>query len=210
MRRTRVKICGITRAEDVRSAVDNGADAIGLVFYNNSPRNIDVGQAQRLSDIASPFVTTVALFKDADVGVIEQVLNKVLIDLLQFHGSESPEFCRQFQRPYIKSLGMLGELDIENKAKSYEDARGILLDGHAPGADGGTGESFDWRSIPSELQRNLILAGGLNAENVYQAIRTAQPYAVDVSSGVEQNKGVKSAELIQRFMNEVNRADVDQ
>jgi len=209
MQRTRVKICGITRIEDVLSAAENGADAIGLVFYDKSPRNIDIEQAKRLSRATPAFVTVVALFKDADSKFVTDVLDNVAIDLLQFHGSEPANFCRQFGKPYIKALGMLGEMDIVKQAKSYEDARGILLDAHAPGADGGTGESFDWNSIPPSLQQNLILAGGLDADNVFTAVNTVCPYAVDVSSGVEQSKGVKSAELIRRFINEVSRADVE-
>jgi len=208
MSRTRVKICGITREQDVREVAANGADAIGLVFYENSPRNVAVEQARVLAASTPAFVTTTALFKDADADFVRQVLSVVAIDLLQFHGSESADFCRQFERPYIKALGMLGEVDIESRVKYYEDARGILLDAHAPGADGGTGERFDWNAIPSGLSDRLILAGGLHPGNVCDAIRTTRPYAVDVSSGVEADKGIKSAKLIAEFINEVSRADV--
>lgn len=209
MHRTRVKICGVTRAEDIAAVVENGADALGMVFYDKSPRHVSVEQAAELSQHTPAFVTTVALFKDANADDIKQVLSRVDIDLLQFHGSESADFCRQFARPYIKALGMLGQENIASSAQAYQDARGILLDAHAPGEDGGTGNTFDWQTIPASLQSRCILAGGLTVENVYAAVQQVRPYAVDVSSGVEHNKGIKSAALIQQFMKEVKRADVE-
>ncbi len=209
MPRTRVKICGITRAEDAAAAAAAGADAIGLVFYAKSPRNIDIEQAQAVVAALPAFVTTVALFKDAAADFIEPALASVDIDLIQFHGSESADFCRRFGKPYIKALGMLGELDIEAQAKSYEDARGLLLDAHPPGEAGGGGETFDWNSIPPAMRGGIILAGGLRPDNVFDAVRSVRPYAVDVSSGVEQAKGVKSAAKMQQFINEVQRADGD-
>lgn len=208
MHYTRVKICGITRPEDALHAADEGADAIGLVFYDKSPRCVTPGQAADICKILPAFVTAVALFKDEAADTIRQVLEQVPLDLLQFHGSESAEFCRQFGKPYIKALGMdVGmegsENNISRLADAYFDARGLLLDSHAPGAAGGTGESFDWNTIPQDLPQPLILAGGLDVDNVAEAIRTVKPYAVDVSSGVESEKGFKDADLITAFMNKV-------
>ena len=208
MHYTRVKICGITRPEDALHAADEGVDAIGLVFYDKSPRCVTPEQAAEICKTLPAFVTSVALFKDEAADTIRQVLEQVPLDLLQFHGSESAEFCRQFGKPYIKALGMdVGmegsENNISRLADAYFDARGLLLDSHAPGAAGGTGESFDWNTIPQDLPQPLILAGGLDVDNVAEAIRTVKPYAVDVSSGVESEKGFKDADLITAFMNKV-------
>ncbi|MDH5612846.1 MAG: phosphoribosylanthranilate isomerase [Gammaproteobacteria bacterium] len=204
---TRVKICGITRLEDALHAAAEGVDAIGLVFYAKSPRFVTSAQAAAISEKLPAFVTTVALFKDADADYIRQTLAEVPIDLLQFHGSESAEFCRQFARPYIKALGMAGEKVVPKRVEAYHDARGLLLDGHAPGADGGAGESFEWGMIPDDVEYPLILAGGLDPNNVIEAIRTVHPYAVDVSSGVESEKGIKDAALVTAFMNNVRQAN---
>lgn len=207
---TRVKICGITRAKDALHAAAEGVDAIGLVFYEKSPRYVTATQAVEICNKLPAFVTTVALFKDADADTVRQILTEVSIDLLQFHGSESAEFCRQFGKPYIKALGMAGESSVPKQVAEYHDARGLLLDGHAPGADGGTGESFEWGMIPAELEYPLILAGGLDVDNVLGAIRAVQPYAVDVSSGVESEKGFKDAALVTAFMNNVRQANNEQ
>ncbi|MCW8924140.1 MAG: phosphoribosylanthranilate isomerase [Gammaproteobacteria bacterium] len=204
---TRVKICGITRVEDALNAAAEGVDAIGLVFYEKSPRFVTSSQAAEISRKLPAFVTSVALFKDADADEVRRVLAKVSIDLLQFHGSESAEFCRQFGRPYIKALGMVGESVAPKRVEEYFDARGLLLDGHAPGAAGGTGQSFEWNMIPDDLEYPLILAGGLGVDNVAEAIQTVKPYAVDVSSGVESKKGIKDAALVTAFMNNVRQAD---
>ena len=209
MPRTRVKICGITRVEDAIAAARAGADAIGLVFYANSPRNVGIEQARQICAALPAFVTTVALFKDAEAGFIEQVLTALDIDLMQFHGSESPADCRRFGRPYVKALGMLGASEIEAQAACYDDARAVLLDAHPPGGDGGSGETFDWHSIPAAMRHDIILAGGLNPDNVFDAVQTVRPWAVDVSSGVESEAGIKSAGRIQQFINEVKRADGD-
>ena len=207
MSHTRVKICGITRVEDALHAAAEGVDAIGLVFYNKSPRFVTAAQAAEICKKLPAFVTTVALFKDADADEVRRVLAEVPIVLLQFHGSESGDFCRQFDRPYIKALGMAGEVTVPRQVAEYQDARGLLLDGHAPGAAGGMGQSFEWGMIPSDLDYPLILAGGLDVENVLAAIRTVQPYAVDVSSGVESEKGIKDAALVTAFMNNVRQAN---
>jgi len=204
---TRVKICGITRVEDALHAAAEGVDAIGLVFYEKSPRCVSSEQAAEISKALPAFVTAVALFKDADAERVRQVLAAVPIDLLQFHGSESADFCRQFGKPYIKALGMAGESSVPKQVEEFHDARGLLLDGHAPGADGGTGQSFEWSMIPDKLDYSLILAGGLDVDNVLGAIRAVQPYAVDVSSGVESEKGIKDAAKVTAFMNNVRQAN---
>ena len=207
MPHTRVKICGITLTEDALHAAAEGVDAIGLVFYEKSPRCVTLDQAAEISKKLPAFITAVALFKDADAQEVRQVLATVPIDLLQFHGSESAEFCRQFGKPYIKALGMAGESSAPKRVEEFHDARGLLLDGHAPGADGGTGQSFEWDMIPADLDYPLILAGGLDVNNVAEAIHTVQPYAVDISSGVESEKGIKDAALVTAFMNNVRQAN---
>ena len=206
--RTRVKICGITRSEDALAAAVMGADAIGLVFYANSPRHVGIEQAAQICRQLPAFVTSVALFLDAEQSLVSEVLNRVSVDLLQFHGSEDPGFCEHFGRPYIKALGM-GSLDRDgliSQSKAYRNARALLLDSHVHGAAGGTGESFDWRHVP-ELNQPVILAGGLTVANVADAIRQVRPWAVDVSSGVETDKGIKSVDLMSAFMFEVENAD---
>jgi phosphoribosylanthranilate isomerase len=202
--RTRVKICGITRSDDARFAVDAGADAIGLVFYEKSPRFVTNTQAAEISQIVPPFVTRVALFKDAEKLFIQSVLQQVEIDLIQFHGSETADFCEQFKLPYIKALGMKDpacDMDHLNRSvTTYATAKALLLDGHAPGEAGGTGDTFDWSSV-SGVAKPIILAGGLTADNVAQAIEIVRPFAVDVSSGVESSPGIKDKEKISAFMN---------
>ncbi len=205
--RTRVKICGITRIEDAQLTVDAGADAIGLVFYENSPRFVNHSQAQAISQAMPAFVTRVALFKDADKQTIQSTLDNVEIDLIQFHGSESVEFCEQFTLPYIKAIGMKAAQCDANyliaSAKTYSTAKALLLDGHAPGEAGGTGETFDWSSIAA-INKPIVLAGGLTTANVKQAIDTVHPFAVDVSSGVESAPGIKDKSLITEFMQQVH------
>ena len=223
MMRTRVKICGITRTDDVELAVDAGVDALGLVFYDKSPRFITNQQAIEISQAIPSFVSCVALFKDADELQIEAVLNTVNIDLIQFHGSESVEFCEQFSRPYIKALGMKGaNCDVNYliaKAEKYHTAKALLLDSHAPGEAGGTGEVFDWSMLTSNassdhvisdqaindqaIRQSIILAGGLTSANVKSAIEIARPYAVDISSGVERSPGIKDKTKVDAFMQQV-------
>ena len=205
---TRVKICGITRIEDALAAAAMGVDAIGLVFYENSPRNVEIAQAAAICRQLPAFVTTVALFLDAEQAVVNDVLEQVPVDLLQFHGAEDPAYCERFARPYIKALGMgrLNQQGLISQSKAYKNARGLLLDSHEPGAAGGTGEVFDWNSIPV-LNKPLILAGGLTVSNVAEAVSRVRPWAVDVSSGVEADKGIKSVELMSAFMQEVENAN---
>lgn len=211
---TRVKICGITRAEDALAAVNAGADAVGLVFYARSPRHVSIVQAAQLVAALPPFVTSVGLFVNADAAFVREVLAAVSLDLLQFHGDESPEFCAQFSRPYIKAIRVKGGVDLLQCAARFSAAKGLLLDAHVEGIPGGTGATFDWNLIPQGIPLPVILSGGLDVENVAAAIRQVRPYAVDVSSGVEASegintlKGIKDAEKIAAFINEVNNIDL--
>lgn len=207
--RTRIKICGITRAEDGIAAAEAGADAIGLVFYAKSPRHVSIEQAATIIHALPPFVTTVALFVDARDGDIRQVLQALPIDLLQFHGDECSVDCPVYGRPYIKALGMHQGVNVEGFANTYKEAAGLLLDTAHQQVKGGSGESFNWSLFPPTASKPLILAGGLSAENVFAAVQQTRPYAVDVSSGVESAKGIKDAEKIQRFIEEVKRADAN-
>jgi phosphoribosylanthranilate isomerase len=201
--RTRVKICGITRIEDALVAAQAGADAIGLVFAQASPRCVPVEEAAAICRALPPFVSVVGLFVDADAVQVKQALGRVPLDLLQFHGSETPQFCRQFNRPYIKAIAMREGIDVHAEDRAFADAAGLLLDAHVAGVAGGSGKSFDWSRVPHGLARPIVLAGGLTPENVADAIRQVRPYAVDVSSGVEQARGVKDARKIAAFIEAV-------
>ncbi|WP_375339146.1 phosphoribosylanthranilate isomerase [Candidatus Thiothrix phosphatis] len=201
--RCRVKICGITSVADAQMAAAAGVDAIGLVFYPPSKRNVEIAQAAAICRSVPPFVTTVGLFLDAEADFVRAVLAAAPLDVLQFHGSESPEYCRQFPRPYLKAVGMKGLVEyggFHAYADRYADAQGFLVDSHAPGAAGGTGETFDWTQVPQDYAKPIILAGGLTPENVADAIRASRVYAVDVSSGVESAPGVKDAAKVTAFM----------
>ncbi len=205
--RTRSKICGITRPEDALAVACQGADAIGLVFYPPSPRNVSIEQAQAVIAALPPFVTTVGLFVDADESEVRNILEWVPLDLLQFHGNEEEVYCRSFGRPYFKAIRMADEVDLNEEAERYASASALLLDSYQKGVPGGTGHAFDWARIPEGLAKPIILAGGLGPENIEEAIRTVRPYAVDVSSGVEAAKGIKDADKIIAFMRGVERAD---
>ncbi|MEH6503721.1 MAG: phosphoribosylanthranilate isomerase [Cycloclasticus sp.] len=205
--RTRVKICGITRAEDALAAVDAGADALGFVFYEASSRCVNTATAALICKKIPPFITKVALFVNAEKGFVEDVLNNVAIDVLQFHGDEDEAFCNSFNKPYIKAIRMQQTTDLKQLAKQYNSASGLLIDAYDGAQYGGTGQTFDWGLLPDECPLPLILAGGLNHLNVHEAIKNTQAYAVDVSSGVEVSKGVKDHQLIQQFMQEVKRAN---
>lgn len=205
MVRTRVKICGLTRSEDVRFCVDSGADAIGLVFHAASPRFVSIDQAGPLLDACDPFVSTVGLFMDETEEWVNTVLDTCPLDLLQFHGQEDAAFCESFGRPYIKAVPMKGEMDVQHYMAQHPKARGFLLDSHALGEQGGSGKVFDWTTMPKH-EKPLIVAGGLNADNVAEAIRLTNPYAVDVSSGVERARGIKDHDKIKRFMQQVAEA----
>ncbi len=196
---TRIKICGLTRAEDMQVAIEAGADALGLVFYPPSPRFIDPEQAVRLAGMAPPFVSVVGLFVNAEARQVSELLAAVPIHLLQFHGDEDEAYCRQFGRPYIKAARMRPGLDLLQYAASFPSAQAILVDAFVEGYGGG-GKSFDWNLIPNSMSKPLVLSGGLDADNVGEAIRRVRPAAVDVSSGVEAAKGIKDADKIRSFI----------
>lgn len=202
-RRTRVKICGLTKPQDAAMAVQLGADALGLVFYPPSLRAVTVAKAQTIVAGLPPFVTVVALFVDEQDSMVRDVLADVRVDLLQFHGDESPEYCRCFGQPYMKAIRMTDGVDLARLAQDYHDAAGLLLDTWHPDAKGGTGQAFDWARIPAQCPLPIVLAGGLTPDNVQQALTTARPYAVDVSSGVESAKGSKDTDKMAAFLNEV-------
>lgn len=201
----RVKICGITRVEDASAAGAAGADAIGMVFYAKSRRHVkDLVLAREIALAAGPFVTVTALFVDAEPAFVEQVLAQVPINLLQFHGSETPQYCDHFKLPYIKALRVRetdsgGEI-IAAQAGIYASASGILLDTYVRGVPGGTGETFNWQSVPKALELPVIVAGGLTPDNVAKAIRATKAYAVDVSGGVESSPGIKDHRKISKFI----------
>lgn len=205
---TRIKICGITRVEDVIDAVHSGADALGLVFYDKSPRHVTVQQAVLLTEVIFPFVTLVGLFVNPTAERVREVLQAVPLDVLQFHGEEKPEFCAQFGRPYLKAIRVKPGVDLVQYATDFAGAQGLLLDAFVDGAHGGTGAAFDWALIPFDLPLPVILSGGLHAGNVAEAISKVRPYAVDVSSGVEASRGIKDAAKIAAFIKEVNRIDM--
>ena len=205
--RTRVKICGITRAEDALAAAALGADAIGLVFYAASPRMVSIAQAQTIVRALPALVTMVGLFVDAAPADIEQVLQSVRIDTLQFHGHETAEHCGRYRRPYIKALRMQEDVDVAAYARDYADASALLLDTYHEKIAGGTGATFDWSRAPANMDKPIILAGGLTPQNVAAAVRQVRPYAVDVSGGVESAKGIKDARKMAEFIQEVNRVN---
>ena len=203
--RTRVKICGITCIDDALSAASAGADAIGLVFYAPSPRAVAAETARQILQEIPAFVTTVGLFVDTDTDEVNRILEQVELDCLQFHGNEPAEYCRQFGKPYIKAVRVQKDTDIDAIAASYSDARGLLLDTYIEHIAGGTGQSFDWQLVPEHCSKPIILAGGLTVDNVAEAITQTHPYAVDVSGGVEAQKGIKDHEKMSAFIKEVNR-----
>lgn len=206
-RRTRIKICGITNVDDALAAAAAGADAIGLVFYESSSRAVTVASARAICAALPPFVTSVGLFVDAESALISDVLRTVPLDLLQFHGAEAPAFCAQFGRPYIKALRMRDDIELHEEVQRFSGAQGWLLDTYRAGVAGGTGEVFDWQRIPVELRARVIMAGGLNPDNVGDAVSRIRPYAVDVSGGIEAAPGRKDAFKIEQFVAAVYRAD---
>ena len=205
--RTRVKICGFTRVEDAAYAAFLGVDAIGLVFYPPSPRHVEIEQAIKIVNALPAFTSVIALFVDEQEAQIREVLARVPIDCLQFHGDEPAEACRIYGKRYIKAVRMQDGIDISALALHYHDAAGLLLDAFHPGAKGGTGSQFDWELVPKQFALPIILAGGLGVTNAKQAIQTLRPYALDVSSGVEAAKGVKDALKMAAFIKQVNEGD---
>ena len=208
--RTRVKICGFTRPEDALAAVRLGADAIGLVFYPPSPRSVSVDTARTIVASLPPFATVVGLFVDEEAARVRQVLERVRVDLIQFHGDEPPAYCAGFGKPYIKALRVRPGVELAAAMAGHSGASGFLLDAWDPDTKGGTGRRFDWKLIPKEPAGSLILAGGLAPGNVAEALRTVRPYAVDVSSGVELEKGLKDAGKMAAFLKEVREFDYSQ
>lgn len=199
----RSKICGITRIEDALVAAEAGADAIGLVFYPKSPRAVSVSQAREIMAALPPFVTTVGLFVDPQPTDLQQLLCELPLDLLQFHGAESADFCAQFGRPWYKAIRMKPGENIRQQCRAYGAGQGILFDTYQPGVPGGTGATFDWALLPQETERPIILAGGLSVDNISQALAAVNPYAVDVSGGVESRKGVKDPYKVRDFVQQV-------
>jgi len=196
----RVKICGITRLEDALFAANAGADALGFVFYDKSPRRIDADQAASICRALPPFITRVGLFVNASADDVHSVLQRVPLDILQFHGDETPAYCAQFGKSYLKAVRVTAAMDLLKYAADFGAACGLLLDAYVPGVAGGTGESFDWTLIPDNFPKPVVLSGGLTPENVRDAIRQTRPWAVDVSSGVESAKGIKDPDKIAQFI----------
>lgn len=217
MSRTRVKICGIARLEDAQCAIKAGADALGFVFVKESPRYISPETASSIILQLPPLVTIVGLFMDNDAEDVESILSQVRLDLLQFHGDETPAFCERWACRYIKSIPMgdsvsnvsdLGtKLDPLSYSSRYTSSIGFLLDSNALGESGGSGKIFDWKRVPKNLNKAIIVAGGLAPENVKQAVTEIKPYGVDVSSGVESLKGIKDHQKIIAFINAVNEGN---
>jgi len=205
--RTRVKICGFTQVQDAVEAASLGVDAIGLVFYPPSPRHVSIDTAIEIVNALPAFVTVVALFVDEQEAQIREVLSKVSIDCLQFHGDESAEACELYNKPYMKAVRVKPELDIMDIASQYKKATAILLDAYHPGIKGGSGSQFDWNLIPENCSLAVVLAGGLQVDNAKQAVETVRPYALDVSSGVESSKGIKDVAKMAAFIQAINEGD---
>jgi len=201
-----IKICGITRPEDAQKASALGADAVGLVFWSGSQRAVSDDQAQVLCRELAPFVTVTALLVNATANELETILASVPVNLLQFHGDETPAFCEQWSIPYIRALPAAAGTDLITEASRYTKARGFLVDAVHEGKFGGTGTQFDWTVVPKHFARPLILAGGLNFANVAEGIRTVNPIGVDVSSGVESSPGIKDHDKMHRFINAARTA----
>lgn len=200
--RLKTKICGITRLDDAKAAMDAGADAIGLVFYDPSPRHIghNLDLAAEIALSVGPFVTVVGLVVNPDAESLNRVLSQVPVHVLQFHGDERENFCLTFNRPYMKAIRMKDGINVIDQINAYPRAAGVLLDTYKKGVPGGTGEAFNWERVPESAPRPIILAGGLKPENVSEAVRVARPYGVDVSGGVEDSPGVKSFNKIKAFV----------
>ena len=200
----RSKICGMTRPEDALLAAKLGADAIGLIFFAGSKRCVNIKQAQEILAELPPFVSIVGLFVNPSATEVQQVLSQLPVHMLQFHGDESPEFCRQFCRPYIKAIRVKNSADILSAAELYADADALLFDAAVTGKYGGTGQTFDWQLLPQQLPVAWILSGGLNPNNLSAAIAETGAQAVDVSSGVEASTGIKDPEKMANFMTILN------
>lgn len=207
MSRTRIKFCGITRVEDGVCAARLGVDAIGCIFHAKSPRVVSIGRASEIVKALPPFVTSVGLFVEPDPAEVRKVLDRVPLDLLQFQGSETSDFCAAFGKPWIQAIHMAPGIDWDRERTRTRGAAAVFVDTHVEGVPGGTGQTFDWNLIPDDLDKPLILAGGLSPGNVAAAIRAVRPFAVDLCSGVEASKGVKDSALMQAFVQAVGAAD---
>lgn len=207
MTRTRVKICGITRQQDALEAIGAGADALGFVFYAPSPRAVLPAEVQAITAMLPPFVSKVGLFVNASASEVREAIVTAGLDCLQFHGDESADYCAQFNLPYYKAIRVKPEVNLIQCELDFASATALLLDTYSEKAVGGTGEAFDWSVIPAGMQKPLVLAGGLNPDNVTQAMHQVHPYALDVSGGVEAEKGIKSAQKIAAFMQQVMQCD---
>lgn len=205
--RTRIKMCGMTRVEDVMAACNAGVDAIGLNFYPSSSRYVSLEAAEELAAGFSLMVSKVLLFVDADPGFIREAVSATNADILQFHGNESPEFCQQFGRRYIKVFRVKSSESLQHELQQHDAADAILLDAYVKGVPGGTGQAFDWQLIPEALKPRLMLAGGLGAENVRSAVEQIRPFAVDVAGGIEWAPGLKCVDKINEFVRQVRMAD---
>lgn len=208
--RTRIKICGLRDPEHARIAAREGADAVGLVFYEKSPRYVQIEEARRVAAALPPYVMAVGLFVNAEPSVVRSALSSVPLDLLQFQGDEAPDFCASFGRPFVRAVRMEKGTDLVEYARRFSAAKALLLDAHVAGERGGTGQGFDWKMIPRDFPMPIILSGGLTGESVGRAIREVRPWAVDVSSGVESSRGVKDPAKIVEFIRSVRREDARQ
>ena len=208
--RTRIKFCGFTRPGDIRLACELGADAIGFVFARQSSRQVEAEQARAMRQALAPLVDAVALFMDNPAEHVREVIRQVRPTLLQFHGSEDDAFCRSFGVPYMKAVAMGSEIAQQHPGtlhSRYPAAAGFLFDSHGEGKPGGSGQAFDWARIPAGVQKPFVLAGGLSAGNVFEAIQSTLPWGVDVSSGIESAPGIKDGDMMRRFVEEVRRSD---
>lgn len=206
--RTRIKFCGITRAEDAEKVAASGADAIGMIFYSKSPRHIELKQAQEIAKLVQPYVTTVAVVVNPELRFLNDLENKGFIDRIQFHGDETSTQCEQTVLPYYKVLRIKSDSDVVQLAKQFPGASAVLLDTYVDGLLGGSGRTFDWSIIENiQIDQHLVLAGGLSPENIYDAVLMAKPYAVDVNSGVEIKPGIKDAVKINEIIIAVREAD---
>ncbi len=208
--RTRIKFCGFTRPGDVRLACELGADAIGFVFAHGSTRRVAPEEARAMRQALAPLVDSVALFSDNPAEEVREVVRQIRPSLLQFHGREDDAFCRGFGVPYLKAVAMGSPIAQEHPAalqSRYPGASGFLFDSHGAGVSGGSGKVFDWSRIPAGVQKPFVLAGGLNADNVFDAILATMPWAVDVSSGIESAPGLKDGDRMRHFVEQVRRAD---
>lgn len=207
--RTRIKFCGLTRAGDVRLASELGVDAVGFVFARGSPRRIHSAEARVLREALAPLVDAVAVFRDNSADEVREVVKQVRPSLLQFHGDEDDGFCRRFDLPYVKAVGMGGDVPPQGAAlmAAFPGASAFLFDSHGGGQDGGSGRGFDWSTLPGGLTRPFLLSGGLSPENIHHAVAATQAWGVDVSSGIESAPGRKDGDLMRAFVHEVRRAD---